>query len=120
MSTAASVSSVGTSPAHAITTSGSPPSSLLAQSQMPMPRSQCRIAASMSSHCGAGCLPATITLTRLRLRRQWSATDSSVLASGGRYTRTMSAFLFTTWSMKPGSWWEKPLWSWRQTCEVSR
>src|SRR3546814_12947376 len=31
-----------------------------------------------------------------------------------------SAFLFTTWSMKPGSWWEKPLWSWLHTCEVSR
>ena len=29
----------------------------------------------------------------------------------------ISAFLLTTWSMKPGSWWEKPLWSWRQTCE---
>ena len=28
-----------------------------------------------------------------------------------------SAFLFTTWSMKPGSWCEKPLWSCRQTCE---
>ena len=28
-----------------------------------------------------------------------------------------SAFLLTTWSMKPGSWWEKPLWSCRQTCE---
>ena len=53
-------------------------------------------------------------------RKQWSATDSRVLASGGRYTRTTSAFLFTTWSMKPGSWCEKPLWSWRQTCEVSR
>ena len=22
--------------------------------------------------------------------------------------------------MKPGSWCEKPLWSWRQTCELSR
>ena len=29
----------------------------------------------------------------------------------------ISAFLFTTWSMKPGSWCEKPLWSCRQTCE---
>ena len=28
-----------------------------------------------------------------------------------------SAFLLTTWSMKPGSWWLKPLWSCRQTCE---
>ena len=26
-----------------------------------------------------------------------------------------SAFLLTTWSMKPGSWWLKPLWSCRQT-----
>src|SRR5659263_577903 len=40
--------------------------------------------------------------------------ESRVLASGGRYTRTISAFLLTTWSMKPGSWWEKPLWSWRR------
>ncbi len=23
-------------------------------------------------------------------------------------------------SMKPGSWWLKPLWSWRQTCDVRR
>jgi hypothetical protein len=29
----------------------------------------------------------------------------------------MSAFLLTTWSMKPGSWWLKPLWSWRQTLQ---
>ena len=36
-STAASVSRVGTSPQQAITTSGSPPLSLLAHSQMPMP-----------------------------------------------------------------------------------
>ena len=62
-STAASVSSVGTSPAQAMTTSGTPPWSLLAQLQMPMPTLQCRTAASMSSHCGAGCLPATITFT---------------------------------------------------------
>ena len=40
-STAASVSSVGTSPPQAITTSGSPPRSLLAHSQMPMPAVQC-------------------------------------------------------------------------------
>jgi hypothetical protein len=36
-STAASVSRAGTSPAHAMTTSGSPSWSLLAHSQMPMP-----------------------------------------------------------------------------------
>ena len=63
MSTAASVSSVGTSPAQAITTSGSLPLSLLAKSQMPMPRVQCRTACSMDSQFGAGCLPATMTLT---------------------------------------------------------
>ncbi|MNP14052.1 hypothetical protein D3C76_1063620 [compost metagenome] len=34
--------------------------------------------------------------------------------------RTTSDFLFATRSMKPGSWWENPLWSWRQTWEVSR
>ena len=62
-STAASVSSVGTSPQQAITTSGSPPRSLLAHSQMPMPAVQCLIASSIVSHCGAGCLPATMTLT---------------------------------------------------------
>ena len=61
--TAASVSSVGTSPAQAITTSGSLPRSLLAHSQMPIPAVQCLTAASMSSHCGDGCLLATITLT---------------------------------------------------------
>ena len=36
------------------------------------------------SHCGAGCLPATMTLMRSRLRRQWSVTQSRELASGGR------------------------------------
>src|SRR4029434_3921877 len=41
-------------------------------------------------------------------------------ASDGRYTRMISAFLLATWSMKPGSWCEKPLWSCRQTCELSR
>jgi len=33
------------------------------QAQIPMPVVQCLMAASMSSHCGAGCLPATITFT---------------------------------------------------------
>jgi hypothetical protein len=94
--TAASVSSVGTSPQQAMTTSGSPPSSLLAHSQMPSPAVQCLIASSMSSHCSSGCLPATMTLTSLWLRRQWSVTDSRVLASGGKYTRMTSAFLFAT------------------------
>ena len=45
---AASASWVGMSPAEAITRSGSPPSSLLAQSQMPMPLVQWLIAACMS------------------------------------------------------------------------
>jgi len=35
-------------------------------------------------HCSAGCFPATMTLIKSRLRRQWSVTESSVLASGGR------------------------------------
>ena len=48
---------------QAMTTSGSPPSSLLAQSQMPMPRVQWRIASSIDSQFGLGCLPATITFT---------------------------------------------------------
>ena len=63
METAASVSSVGTSPQQAMTTSGSPPWSLLAHGQMPMPSVQCLTAASIVSHCGAGCLPAITTLT---------------------------------------------------------
>ena len=46
-----------------MTTSGSLPASLLANSQMPMPAVQCLIAWSMVSHCGAGCLPATTRLT---------------------------------------------------------
>ena len=37
--------------------------SLLAHCQMPMPSLQCATAASIDSHCGAGCLPATTTLT---------------------------------------------------------
>ena len=47
METAASVSSVGTSPQHAMTTSGTTPWSLLAHGQMPMPSVQCLTAASM-------------------------------------------------------------------------
>ena len=39
------------------------PRSLLAHSQIPMPAVQCLIASSIVSHCGAGCLPATTTLT---------------------------------------------------------
>ena len=54
-STAANVSSVGTSPQQAMTTSGSLPRSLLAHSQIPNPASQCFIASSIVSHCGAGC-----------------------------------------------------------------
>ena len=64
MSVAASTSRVGTSPAHASTTSGSwPGPSLLAHSQIPAPLVQCRTAESMSSQSGDGCLPETITLT---------------------------------------------------------
>ena len=61
-----------------------------------MPALQCLIAAFLSNHCGWGCLPATMTLIRLRLRKHWSVTASKVLASGGKYTRIISAFLFTT------------------------
>ena len=64
MLVAASTSIVGTSPAQASTTSGSSPSlSLLAHSQIPAPRVQCRTAASMSSQSWQGCLPATTTFT---------------------------------------------------------
>ena len=48
---AARDSIVGTSPQLAMTTSGSAPWSLLAQSQMPTPLVQCAIAASMSRYC---------------------------------------------------------------------
>ena len=58
-SAAASVSSVGTSPAQASTTSGSPPSSLPAHSQMPSPRAQCsdRPRPSSASRARAACRP---------------------------------------------------------------
>ena len=62
MVTAASVSSVGVSPQQAMTTSGSAPWSLLAHSQMLTPCVQWRTACSMVSHCGRGCLEATMTL----------------------------------------------------------
>jgi hypothetical protein len=55
-----------------------------------------------------------------RERRQWPVTDTRVLASGGRYTRTTEAFLLVTTSRKPGSWWLKPPGSCRHTFEVSR
>ena len=38
--------------------------SVPAHVQIPMPASQCVAACCMVSHCGAGCLPATITLIR--------------------------------------------------------
>ena len=50
------------SPAQAITTSGSTPSSLLALRQMPMPLVQCAIASSMVMYCRCFCLSETITL----------------------------------------------------------
>ena len=57
------VSSVGTSPAQAITTSGSAPSSLT----RPFPDADAagavQVASSMDSQSSAGCLPATMTLT---------------------------------------------------------
>src|SRR4030043_2284469 len=49
---AARASVVGMSPAHAITTSGALPWSLLAQSQMAMPLEQCWMASSMFRYCG--------------------------------------------------------------------
>ena len=63
MSTAANVSSVGMSPQQAMTTSGSPPRSFEAHSQIPIPAVQCLIAASMSRYWSAGCLPATMMFT---------------------------------------------------------
>src|ERR1700722_17966278 len=63
METAARISSVGVSPQQAITTSGSASWSLPAHCQMLIPSVQCTIAASMVSHCGRACLPATTTFT---------------------------------------------------------
>src|SRR5699024_5519007 len=104
---AASTSTVGMSPAQPRTTSGSSPStSVPAHGQIPTPRVQWRTASSIVNQLGLGCFPHTTTLTYWVERRQWSNVERSVLASGGRYTRTTSAFLLTTWSMKPGSWWE--------------
>ena len=60
------------------------PSSLPAQGQMPAPRAQCRAACSIESYCNCGCLSITIKFTYDVERRQWSATDSRQLASGGR------------------------------------
>ena len=119
--TAASTSSVGTSPAHASTTSGSLPSSFDAQSQMPIPRAQWSIGVLHRQPHRLGLLARdddvhVIAAAQAVVDRG----DEQVLASGGRYTRTTSAFLLTTRSMKPGSWCVKPLWSWRHTCEVSR
>ena len=54
---------MGVSPQQAMTTSGSAPWSLLAHCQMPMPSVQCTTAASIVSHCGRACLPATTTFT---------------------------------------------------------
>ena len=47
-----------------------------------MPAVQCLIAWSMVSHCGAGCLPATMTFTQLRLRRHWSVTAEQRVGVG--------------------------------------
>ncbi len=60
---AARVSSVGTSPAQASTTSGSWPASVEAQSMMPRPRVQWVIASSGPNRSRTGCFPATMTLT---------------------------------------------------------
>ena len=56
-------SKLGMSPQLAITRSGSAPWSLLAQSQMPMPLAQWRVAASASRYCRCFCLSETITFT---------------------------------------------------------
>ena len=60
------------------------PSSVPAHSHTPAPRAQCASASSVVSHCSCGCLSMTMRLTYDVDRRQWSATDSRQLASGGR------------------------------------
>ena len=63
-SAAATVSTVGTSPAQASTTSGSSPgTSEPANSQMPRPRWQWCAASAGPSQVGEGCLPLTTMLT---------------------------------------------------------
>jgi hypothetical protein len=37
------------------------------------------MAASIVSHCGAGCFPATTTMTQWRLRNQWSVAENRQL-----------------------------------------
>ena len=89
---AATVSMVGTSPAQAMTTSGtdaagsaaSYPGSLPAAAHTPMPASTWAAASIGVSHCGCGCLPATITFTRFCVSKTCRMTSSSVFASGGR------------------------------------
>ena len=68
MSTAASVSSVGTSPQHASTTSGCAPRCSAsdgddAQRHSAAPARQWAMASSIASQLGSGFLPATVTLT---------------------------------------------------------
>ena len=46
-------------------------------------------------------------------------TVALLLPITGNLVDPTSAFIMTT-SRKPGSWWLKPLWSWRQTWLVSR
>ena len=60
------------------------PSSLLAQSQMPMPRVQCAAGLVHRQPVQRGLLAGHDHVDVVRLRRQWSATDSRQLASGGR------------------------------------
>lgn len=88
ISVAANASSVGTSPAQAIITSGLCPRSLDAHSQALSPNLQWTFASSIESHCGEGCFPATTTLTRSYELKQRCITQSRQFASGGRYTRT--------------------------------
>ena len=83
---------VGTSPAHASTTSGTDAagsrgieSGLVAR---PLPDAEARLDVRLglvgASHCGCGCLPATTTLTRFCVSNACRITASSVFASGGR------------------------------------
>ena len=55
----------------------------------------------------------------MRLARQCRPIDNVVFASGGNHTRTTSGASGIAVSIRPGPWWEKPLWSLRQQVEVS-
>ncbi|MNC62649.1 hypothetical protein D3C75_1126940 [compost metagenome] len=101
---AARASIVGSVPAEANTTSGSPPLSVLAQSITLSPLSTSSCASSALNHCGRGCLDETIKLIFWRSFKIVSNTASKEFASAGKYSRMNSGFLSAKCPRIPGSW----------------